>query len=94
MSLRANLVPPLGLPRRLATQNLIVGVGIGTFTTGSAVFFTQVVGLKAPKIGIGLSVAAAVALVTAVPLSVVADRYGPKRTWVAGILGSVVLFAA
>lgn len=94
MSLRDNLIPPPGLPRRLATQNLIFGVGIGTFTTGSAVFFTQVVGLQAHEIGIGLSVAAAVALVTAVPLSAVADRYGPKRTWIAGILGSAVLFAA
>jgi MFS family permease len=92
--LRENLVPPPGLPRRLATQNLLFGIGAGTFSTGSAVFFTRVVGLAPHEIGIGLSVAAGVALATAVPLSALADRHGPKRTWAAGMAGSAVLFAA
>jgi MFS family permease len=90
--LRENLVPPSGLPRRLATQSLFFGIGTGTFTTGSAVFFTRVVGLAPHEIGIGLSVAAAVALATAVPLSALADRWGPRRTWVVGVAGTALLF--
>lgn len=94
MALRDNLIPPPGLPRRLATQNLLFGVGAGTFLTGSAVFFTRVVGLRPHEIGIGLSLAAAIALVTAVPLSALTDRFGAHRMWTGGVVAQGLLFAA
>lgn len=93
MALRDNIVPPPGLPRQLAFQNMLFGVGAGTFLTGSAVFFTRVVGLRPHEIGIGLSLAAAIALVSAVPLSKLADRFGARRTWVMGVAGQGLLFA-
>jgi MFS family permease len=91
-TLKANLVPPAGLPRRVAMRNLIFGVGSGTFLTGSAVFFTQVVGLQPLQVGLGLSVASAAAFATAVPLSKVADRVGAQRTWTIGTLAAAILF--
>jgi MFS family permease len=56
------------------------------------VFFTQVVGLKAYEVGTGLSIAFAVALVTAVPISKIADRVGAKTTWIAGTVIQSILF--
>lgn len=91
--LRDNLIPPSGLPLRLSFQNLLFGIGRGAFLTGSAVYFTRMVGLEAWEIGVGLSLAAGTAMVTAVPLSAVADRYGPRVTWFVGILCSAALFA-
>ncbi|MBV1853388.1 MFS transporter [Catellatospora tritici] len=81
MGVRKNLIPPAGIARRLATQSLLVGIGYGTFLTGSAVFFTRVVGLRPHEIGLGLSAAAAAALLLAVPLSALADRVGPLLLW-------------
>ena len=43
--------PPSALAGRLATQSLLFALGEGTFMTGSAVFFTQVVGLSAARSG-------------------------------------------
>ncbi|MCW2766099.1 MAG: major facilitator superfamily 1, partial [Nocardioides sp.] len=37
--------PPSPLAGRLAVQSLLYALGEGTFMTGSAVFFTQIVGL-------------------------------------------------
>ncbi|MEV0714872.1 MFS transporter [Asanoa sp. NPDC050611] len=92
MGVRENLVPPAGLPRAYALVSLIFGIGIGTFSTGSAVFFTAVVGLEAHEIGIGLSAAAGAVLVCSVPLGRIADRFGPRRAWTFGVAGSAVGF--
>ncbi|MFD0595022.1 MFS transporter [Catellatospora coxensis] len=73
---------------------MLFGVGAGTFLTGSAVFFTRVVGLRPHEIGIGLSLAAAIALVTAVPLSALTDRFGAHRMWTGGVVAQGLLFAA
>jgi MFS family permease len=92
MGVRENLVPPAGLPRAYALVSLIFGVGIGTFSTGSAVFFTRVVGLAPHEIGIGLSAAAGAVLVCSVPLSALADRWGPRKAWLVGVAGSAAGF--
>ena len=46
-ALIAYLTPPSRLAGRLSTQSLLFALGEGTFLAGSAVFFTQVVGLTA-----------------------------------------------
>ena len=46
----------------LAGQSVISAFGEGAFLTGSAVFFTIIVGLSAQQVGLGLSVAALVRL--------------------------------
>ena len=44
----------------------------------SAIFFTESVGLSAAKVGLGLTIAAAVALLVGVPAGRLADRVGPR----------------
>jgi predicted MFS family arabinose efflux permease len=90
----SNLLPPPGLARRLSAQSVLFAVGQGTFITGSAVFFTQVVGLSAAQVGLGLTIAGVVTFVFAIPLGRLADRVGPQRTWALAALGEAVLYLA
>jgi MFS family permease len=88
------LVPPTPLSRRLATQSLLFATAEGTFLTGSAVFFTQVVGLRAAQVGLGLTIAGVVSFLVAYPAGKLTDRIGPKRMWAVGALLGALLFAA
>ncbi|WP_157641112.1 MFS transporter [Longispora albida] len=89
----ARLLPPRGLPRKLAFQSALIAVGSGTFLTGSVVFFTHVNKLSPTGIGIGFSLVGLVMLVSSLPLGHLADRLGGKRAWVIGALAEAVLFA-
>jgi MFS family permease len=88
------LVPPTPLSRKLATQSLLFATAEGTFLTGSAVFFTEVVGLRAAEVGLGLTVAGVVSFLVAYPAGKLTDRIGPKRMWSAGALVAAAMFAA
>ena len=88
------LIPPTPLSRRLATQSLLFATAEGTFLTGSAVFFTQVVGLRAAQVGLGLTVAGVVSFVVAYPAGKLTDRIGPKRMWAIGALVAALMFGA
>ncbi|WP_020522917.1 MFS transporter [Catelliglobosispora koreensis] len=91
--IRENLIPPAGLPRKLAIQSLLFGIGRGAFTTGSAVYFLKMVHLKPWEIGVGLSVAAGVAMVSAVPIGALADRFRSRSVWYTGVFICALLFA-
>jgi hypothetical protein len=73
---------------------LLFATAEGTFLTGSAVFFTQVVGLRAAQVGLGLTVAGVVSFLVAYPAGKLTDRVGPKRMWSAGALVTALMFAA
>ena len=88
------LVPPTPLSRRLATQSLLFATAEGTFLTGSAVFFTQVVGLRAAQVGLGLTIAGVVSFLVGYPAGKVTDRIGPKRMWAIGAMVGALMFAA
>jgi hypothetical protein len=88
------LVPPTALSRRLATQSLLFATAEGTFLTGSAVFFTQVVGLRAAQVGLGLTIAGVVSFLVAYPAGKLTDRIGPKRMWAVGAMVAALMFAA
>ena len=88
------LIPPTPLSRRLATQSLLFATADGTFMTGSAVYFTQIVGLSATEVGLGLTIGGVVAFLAAYPAGRLADRIGPKRMWTGGALLQALLFAA
>src|SRR5213592_3625870 len=75
------MVGPTPLVRNLAGQSVISAFGEGAFLTGSAVFFTVIVGLSAQQVGLGLSVAALVRFAMSVPLGKLVDRWGSKPTW-------------
>ncbi|MGN6415545.1 MFS transporter [Flexivirga sp.] len=86
------LIPPTPLSRRLSLQSLLFATGEGTFLTGSAVFFTQVVGLSAAQVGLGLTVAGVVSFLVAYPAGRLVDVLGPKRMWSAGALLAALMF--
>ena len=88
------LIPPTPLSQRLATQSLLFATAEGTFLTGSAVFFTQVVGLRAAQVGLGLTVAGVASFLVAYPAGKLTDRIGPKRMWSVGALVAALMFAA
>jgi predicted MFS family arabinose efflux permease len=83
---------PSPLAGRLARQSLLFALGEGTFMTGSAVFFTQIVGLTAAQVGLGLTIAGAAAFVAALPAGKLVDRLGPKRMWSLSAVGQASLF--
>lgn len=92
-SARKQATPPSPLAGRLATQSLLFALGDGTFMTGSAVFFTQVVGLSAAQVGLGLTIAGVAAFVAAYPMGLVVDRIGPRRAWAVSATGQAAMFS-
>src|SRR3546814_938493 len=93
MSILKNLVPPSPLAGRLALQSLLFAVGDGTFMTGSAVFFTQVVGLSAAQVGLGLTIAGVAGFLAALPMGKLVDRFGPRRMWALSAAGQAAVFS-
>ncbi|WP_232679633.1 MFS transporter [Nocardioides sp. R-C-SC26] len=92
-SLRRYARPPSPLAGRLSVQSLLFAVGDGTFITVGAVFFTQIVGLSAAQVGVGITVAGVVSMIVAVPAGKLADRIGPQRMWALGALGTASMYA-
>ncbi|NYG58869.1 MFS family permease [Nocardioides daedukensis] len=93
MSVISNLKPPSPLAGRLALQSLLFAVGDGTFMTGSAVFFTQVVGLSAAQVGLGLTLAGIAGFLAALPMGKLVDRFGPRRMWALSAAGQAAVFS-
>ena len=90
-ALIAYLTPPSRLAGRLSTQSLLFALGEGTFMAGSAVFFTEVVGLTGPQVGLGLTFAGIAAFIAAYPMGKLVDRFGPKRCWAISSAGQAAL---
>lgn len=90
----AALLPDHRVGRRLTLAALIDAFGTGMFLTGSAIYFTRVIGLSPAQVGLGLSVAGLAGLLTSVPLGALGDRVGPGRVYVALQLARALGFAA
>lgn len=88
------LLGPTPLVRRLSEQSILSAFGDGVFLTGSAVFFTQIVGLSAAQVGLGLTIAGVATFLVAVPLGKLSDRYGAKRVWVVSSALEALLYVA
>ena len=87
-----HLYPEPGLTRQLFWQSILSAAAVGSFLTGSAVFFTQIVGLSAQQVGLGMSVGGLVSFLTSLPTGRAADRIGWKRSWVLGAFFEAGLF--
>src|SRR6476620_8323558 len=85
--------PSSPLAGRLSAQSLLFALGEGTFMTGSAVFFTQIVGLTAAQVGLGLTIAGLAAFLAALPMGKLVDRFGPKKMWAVSAAGQAAMFA-
>jgi MFS family permease len=90
----SRLLPPRGIARALTIQTTIYAIGSGLFIAGSVFFFTRIVGLSARQVGLGLSVAGLVSFACSMPMGVLADRLGHRRTWLVTVLIQVAIFAA
>ncbi len=86
------LAGPTSLIRRLSAQSVLSAFGDGVFLTGSAVFFTQIVGLSAAQVGLGLTFSGLATFALAVPLGKLSDRYGAKRIWALSSLVEALLY--
>jgi len=82
------------LIRAMSYQSVLSAFGEGAFLTGSAVYFTQIVGLSAAQVGLGMTIAGIATFLASVPLGRAADRFGTRRTWIVGSLLEALLFAA
>ncbi len=85
--------PPSPLAGRLSVQSVLFALGEGSFMTGSAVFFTQIVGLTAAQVGLGLTCAGVASFLVAVPMGKLVDRFGPKRMWALAATGQAAMFS-
>lgn len=87
------LLPPTGPLRRYAFVSLVDATGTGMFLTVSVLFFTRFAGLAAGSVALGLSLAGLAALIGAVPLGSLGDRFGHRRVWVVVTVVQAVVFA-
>ncbi|MEV4709545.1 MFS transporter [Actinoplanes sp. NPDC049316] len=78
----ARLLPATSAGRRMVLVALVDSTGTGVFLAGSVVFLTRVAELSASQIGLGLSAAGVAGLLATMPIGMLADRYGERRTLV------------
>ena len=64
------------------------------FLTVSVLYFTRFVGLSAGEVALGLSLAGLAAMLGAIPLGSLGDRFGYKRVWVLLTVAQAAVFAA
>ncbi|MER7954252.1 MFS transporter [Streptomyces sp. NPDC096030] len=81
-------------PRALLLAQLSNAIGDGAFYVTSALYFSQIVGLSAARIGTGLTLAWAVGSVAGVWLGHLADRRGPRSTAVLLALATAAAVAS
>lgn len=79
---------------RLGVMAMIDAVGTGAFLSVSVVFVTRIVHLSAAILALGLAMSAAIALATAVPIGIVADKVGPRAVLVTVSLWRCACFVA
>ncbi len=87
------LLPPAGPMRGYAFATLVDATGTGMFLTVSVLFFTRFAGLAAGSVALGLSLAGLAAMIGAVPLGSLGDRFGYRRVWVIVTVVQAVVYA-
>lgn len=80
--------------RRLVFATLVNTFGNGLYFAIGALYLTRMAGLSIGHVGVGLTIAGLVGLVTSTPLGTVADRLGPNRAYVGFLLLQAITMAA
>jgi MFS family permease len=88
------ILPPSELERDLALQCVLSAFATGSFLTGTAVYFTQIVGLTGSEVGLGMSIAGVVTLLLSLPLGRLSDHVGAKPLWAVSSLVEALLYFA
>lgn len=88
------LVPPSSAGRRLVVMSFVNSTGSGLWLTGSALFFTQVVGVTAAQVGLVLSLAGVVGLLMTMPVGALVDRFGARQISAAVFMWRASCFVA
>jgi len=80
------LIPGAGPQRTLAVSTFANSIGSGIYLTAAVLYFTQAVHLRAPQVGLGLSVAGLASLAVGVSAGHLADRWGPRGVYAATLV--------
>jgi MFS family permease len=94
IALLRRILPPTKLERDLALQCVLSAFATGSFLTGTAVYFTQIVGLTGAQVGLGMSISGVVTLLLSLPLGRLSDHVGAKPLWAVSAVVEAVLYFA
>jgi len=94
IALLRRILPPTKLERDLALQCVLSAFATGSFLTGTAVYFTQIVGLTGAQVGLGMSISGVVTLLLSLPLGRLSDHVGAKPLWAVSAVFEAVLYFA
>lgn len=83
---------PPGMSPVILARSTFSGVSTGLYLTGSAVFFTEYIGLAPQLVGLGISIAWFISIATMVPFGMLADRFGGRRVWLIGVTSQTLVF--
>nr|WP_238355930.1 MFS transporter [Kribbella sandramycini] len=70
----------------MIVATLVNTLGNGLYAAIGALYLTRVAGLSVGEVGIGLTIAGVIGLITSTPMGVIADRLGPNRAYVGFLL--------
>jgi hypothetical protein len=87
-------VPEGSDERRLLAANFADALGTGIFLPLSVIYLTQIVGLSPVHVGIGLTIAGAVAIAGVPASGALADRFDARKVLLACYAASAIAFAA
>lgn len=83
MALLRDILPPPGIIRLLAVSNLAKTTAHGVLMTINVLYFTRVLHIAPERVGLALTLGAAVGILAGVPAGRLADRRGPRPVTVA-----------
>jgi MFS family permease len=79
LRIREALIPNRGPQRIFGLATLINTFGLGLVITAMTLYFTRVVHLSTEQVGVGMTVAAVVGILSGIPIGHLADRLGPRE---------------
>ena len=82
MSFLRELIPPVGVVRVLCVSNLAKTTAHGIIMSVSVLFFTRTVDIPAERVGLALTIGAALGMLASIPAGRTADLLGPRTTTV------------
>jgi MFS family permease len=83
VSFLKDIIPPPGIVRLLAVSNLAKTTAHGVLMSISVLYFTRVVGIPAERVGLALTLGAAIGMFFSVPAGRIADVRGPRPVTIA-----------